>query len=48
MEFLILRCPKCRHKMNYKPRGELLGKTKKCVYCGYSFRVNRDSLEGHK
>jgi primosomal protein N' len=48
MNTYILRCPQCKQRMNYQPRGELIGKKKKCVYCGKSFTVNRDCLEGKK
>jgi len=34
--------------MNYQPRGEFIGKKKSCVYCGSSFTVNRERIEGHK
>ena len=42
---LLLRCPKCRHTMRYESRGEAIGKVKKCVYCGYSFTINRERID---
>ncbi|MGM5480923.1 MAG: hypothetical protein ACQESE_00785 [Nanobdellota archaeon] len=43
---LLLICPKCRNTMQYENRTkEVIGKTKKCVYCGRNFTVNRKSIE---
>ncbi|MCM2324881.1 MAG: hypothetical protein NDI94_00310 [Candidatus Woesearchaeota archaeon] len=36
---LLLKCPKCKHEMKYNPSGELKGKKKRCVYCGFSFSI---------
>ncbi|MFP4119260.1 MAG: hypothetical protein ACLFTH_04365 [Candidatus Woesearchaeota archaeon] len=44
---LLLICPKCRNKMQYENRtGEIIGKNKRCVYCGKSFTINRERIEG--
>jgi len=38
---LKLRCPRCRQDMLYDPKsGSLTTKVKRCVYCGYSFKVH--------
>lgn len=42
---LILRCPQCRQTMKYIPRGQAIGKVKKCVYCGKSFTINRERID---
>lgn len=35
-----LTCPKCNNRMLYQPRGPVAyGKSKKCVYCGKTFKV---------
>ncbi|MCB9362211.1 hypothetical protein H6504_02140 [Candidatus Woesearchaeota archaeon] len=36
----LLRCPGCGNTMKYAPSdNKLLGKSKRCVYCGRSFKV---------
>ena len=38
---LKVSCPKCKHVMNYEPRGGMISsKTKTCVYCGHTFKVH--------
>lgn len=41
---ITVHCPRCRHDMLYRPsvreRGEVSGKKKRCVYCGYTFSVH--------
>ncbi|MFH1506615.1 MAG: hypothetical protein ABIE94_06560 [archaeon] len=38
---LIVQCPRCKHRMKYQPMGgEITSKVKRCVYCGYSFKVH--------
>ena len=40
---LIVKCPQCKHNQNYDPKaGSLSEKSKKCVYCGKSFKVHSD------
>ena len=37
---LLLKCPKCGNQMKCNPLpGELAGKSKRCVYCGRSFKI---------
>ncbi|MGM5480014.1 MAG: hypothetical protein ACQESC_00975 [Nanobdellota archaeon] len=44
---LLLICPNCRQKMQYHNRTpEVIGKTKKCVFCGRTFTIKRDTIEG--
>jgi len=39
---LLLKCPKCSHKMKYQARNMILtGKRKRCVYCGFSMEINK-------
>ncbi len=38
---LVVRCPRCKHEMRYQPRGRVVGKVKRCVFCGYSFSIHR-------
>lgn len=41
---LLLKCPKCKNSMKYMPLKQgVIGKSKKCVYCGKSFNV-RDNI----
>jgi len=36
----VLKCPKCGNKMKCEPQeGAISGKSKKCVYCGRSFKI---------
>ncbi|MEM2121777.1 MAG: hypothetical protein QXU20_03930 [Candidatus Woesearchaeota archaeon] len=44
MIILELKCPKCHNKMLYSPRNDYLKKSKKCVYCGKSFRVSSNII----
>lgn len=41
---LQVRCPKCRKIMNYDPKtirtGGITSKSKRCVYCGHTFKVH--------
>ncbi len=40
MKTLLLKCPKCKNDMKYQSRDmSLTGKSKRCVYCGRSFKV---------
>jgi uncharacterized protein YbaR (Trm112 family) len=42
---LLLKCPKCKNSMKYMPLKQgIIGKSKKCVYCGKNFNV-RDNIE---
>ncbi len=41
---LLLKCPKCGNKMKYQGQNMILiGKRKRCVYCGKWFKV-RDRI----
>ncbi len=41
MKFL-LQCKYCGNKMQYEAKnGEIMGKSKTCVYCGRSFSVRQ-------
>lgn len=43
---LLLKCPKCGNQMKCNPKaGELAGKTKRCVYCGRTFRIMGNILK---
>jgi len=43
---LLLKCPKCGNKMKCNPEaGELKGKSKRCVYCGRSFLIEKNIAE---
>jgi len=51
MSLLLLKCPKCGNKMKYspakssrKPAAERK-KSKKCVYCGKTFKVEDNIVE---
>lgn len=36
-----VRCPKCRHAMNYNPTAGMMStKSKRCVYCGHTFKIH--------
>jgi Zn ribbon nucleic-acid-binding protein len=37
---LLLKCPKCGHKMRCSPKGSISGKKKRCVYCGKAFKID--------
>ncbi|GIU69404.1 MAG: hypothetical protein KatS3mg002_0640 [Candidatus Woesearchaeota archaeon] len=38
---IIVKCPKCKHNMKYEPqKGRITKKNKRCVYCGYTFKVH--------
>lgn len=37
---LTVRCPRCQHDMLYRPTGHVVGKSKRCVYCGMTFSVH--------
>lgn len=38
---IIVKCPKCKHNMNYMPKpGMITEKSKRCVYCGHTFKVH--------
>ena len=39
-----VRCPRCQHFMMYNPIRPGKRMIKKCVYCGRSFTVNRDTI----
>ena len=41
---LLLKCPNCKNEMKYQnSTSGIMGKSKKCVYCGKSFNV-RDNI----
>jgi transposase-like protein len=43
---LRLLCPKCKNSMNYEGRGGIVvGKKKRCVYCGKTFGVREHILK---
>jgi len=43
---LLLKCPKCGHKMKYEARNmTLTGKRKRCVYCGFSIGINKNIVK---
>lgn len=38
---LLVRCPKCGKDQKYQPGGGMITeKSKRCVYCGRSFKVH--------
>jgi transcription elongation factor Elf1 len=41
---LVVRCPKCGNEQRTSPkvkeRGDIPKKVKKCVYCGFSFKIH--------
>lgn len=38
---LLVRCTRCGHDMKYQPTpGSLSEKSKRCVYCGHTFKVH--------
>lgn len=37
---LLVKCPKCLHDQKYAPNGNI--KSKRCVYCGKTFKVHAD------
>ncbi|MFA5796639.1 MAG: hypothetical protein WC916_01210 [Candidatus Woesearchaeota archaeon] len=40
---IIVKCPKCKHNQNVLPRpGILTVKSKRCVYCGFTFKIHAD------
>ena len=43
---LKVRCPKCKHNMNYLPQpGMLTTKSKRCVYCGHTFKIHSNQMK---
>ncbi|MBU1854191.1 MAG: hypothetical protein KKF89_00575 [Nanoarchaeota archaeon] len=36
---LLVKCPKCGKNMKCAPRINIIKAVKKCVYCGYSFKL---------
>jgi len=43
-KMLLLKCPKCKNNMKYQSMdGNIIGKSKRCVYCGRSFKI-RDNI----
>ena len=40
---LLVQCPSCKQLMKYQQQGKDLGR-KKCVFCGKSFSVNRETI----
>jgi len=44
MPFLLL-CPRCGQRMKYQPRDRIAGKTKRCVYCGFSMAAQKHILK---
>lgn len=40
---LLVKCPRCGNEQKYDPGpGEITTKSKRCVYCGRSFKVHPD------
>jgi len=44
---LTVKCPRCLHDMLYDPKitqesSTVVGKKKRCVYCGMTFTVHSD------
>jgi hypothetical protein len=40
---IIVKCPKCKHDMKYDPKpGMITSKSKRCVYCGHTFKIHSD------
>jgi len=41
---LVVRCPKCGNEQRTAPRvkkhGDVPKKVKRCVYCGFSFKIH--------
>jgi acetyl-CoA carboxylase beta subunit len=45
---LKVKCPKCKKDQNYDPRpGQLSSKTKRCVYCGHTFKIYSDQRKNN-
>jgi len=47
---LTVRCPRCRHDMLYGPKlsqqsPTVVGKKKRCVYCGMTFSIHSDQAK---
>ncbi|MBI3036849.1 hypothetical protein HYY73_03820 [Candidatus Woesearchaeota archaeon] len=48
---LLLECPRCHNRMKYQPAkagsgdGDVFKKVKKCVYCNFSFNVNKSVVQ---
>jgi hypothetical protein len=47
---LTVKCPKCLHDQLYDPKinektPTVVGKKKRCVYCGTSFSIHSDQLK---
>jgi predicted RNA-binding Zn-ribbon protein involved in translation (DUF1610 family) len=41
----LLKCPKCGNKMKYQSRDRhIMGKRKRCVYCGFLMNVRKSIL----
>ena len=44
IKMLLLQCPKCKNKMKYQPQqASLANKKKRCVYCGFSISVAKNT-----
>jgi hypothetical protein len=46
---LLVKCPRCLHDMKYDPKltslqPTVVGKKKRCVYCGMTFSVHSDQV----
>jgi len=37
---LLVKCPKCGKNMKVAPRIDVTKATKRCVYCGKSFKIH--------
>jgi hypothetical protein len=38
---LLVRCPRCHKDQKTDPKaGDITAKVKRCVYCGYSFKIH--------
>ncbi|MCB9358496.1 hypothetical protein H6503_01065 [Candidatus Woesearchaeota archaeon] len=47
-KYFLVRCKKCNNSMKYMtsgPNDELSKKTKRCVYCGHTFRVKEGIIK---
>ena len=42
----LLKCSSCGNTMKYQPKGgSVIGKKKRCVYCGKTFTVHSNPLK---
>lgn len=48
VKYYLVKCKKCNNTMKYmtsQPKETLSKKTKKCVYCGYNFKISEAILK---